>query len=253
MTAPSPSAAGSRRRRALADWLGGATFRHAVVFALAAALVLAFAYIHAQWSPMHRWNRSFGDASMVLVALAMAVGPAARLWRPLRRILPYRRELGIWTTLAAAVHVAIVLVGWVEWDLMRLFGFEFHPQLGRYVMVQPGFALANAIGLAALVLGAVLALTSNDLSIRKLGSSAWKFLQMGAVPLWWLSVAHVGYFLFAHFLSFHRQTPEPNVLQWPFVWLVIAVMALRGVAYVATLKAQQGRSATGSPARGSAG
>jgi methionine sulfoxide reductase heme-binding subunit len=204
-------------------------------------LLSVFAYLHTQWSPMHRWNRSFGDVSLVLVALAMAIGPLARLWRPAARAIPYRRELGIWGTLAALVHTVIILAGWVEWDLLRLFGFEFHPALRRYVMVQHGFALANVVGILALLLAAILALTSNDYALRRLGTSSWKFLQMGAVPLWWLIVLHVGYFLFVHFMDFHRQTPDPNPLQWPFVGLVAAVLGFRAVAYIATVRVQVGR------------
>lgn len=222
------------------------TLRHLLVVAFAAALVYGFALLHGQWSPMHRWNRALGDASLVLVTLAIGAGALSRLWRRLLWLLPFRRELGIYGTLAALAHTLVILSGWVEWDLLRLFGFEFHPQLGRYVMFQPGFGLANAIGFAALGFAIVLTATSNDLSLRALGASGWKFVQMGAVPLFWLTVAHVGYFLFAHFLSFHRQTPDPNPLQWPFVGLVLGVLGLRVAAFLVT--ARQRRAARGNPA-----
>ncbi len=213
--------------------------RHLAVVAVSAGIVLAFAMVHAQWSPMHRWNRAFGDASFVLVALSMGIGPLARLARPTVRLLNYRRELGIYGCLLAIVHTAIILVGWVQWDLMRLFGFEWHPELQYYVMFQQGFGLANGIGLAAVLLAGILALTSNNLSQRRLGASAWKFLQMGVLPLWWLSVAHVAYFLFLHFMSFHRATPDPNPLQFWFVGLVIAVLGLRSAAYLRTILGRQ--------------
>ena len=45
--------------------------RHTLVAILAMGLVLGFAAVHAQFSPMHRWNRAFGDASLVLIALSM--------------------------------------------------------------------------------------------------------------------------------------------------------------------------------------
>lgn len=213
--------------------------RHISVLALAAVLMLAFARVHAEWSPMHRWNRAFGDASLVLVALSMGLGPLARLARPTVRLLKFRRELGIYGCLLAIVHTAVILVGWVQWDLMRLFGFEWHPDLQKYVMLQHGFGLANGIGLAALLLACMLALTSNDLSQRRLGVSAWKFLQMGVLPLWWLTVAHVAYFLFLHFMSFHRATPDQNPLQIWFVVLAITVLGLRAAAYFKTIVARQ--------------
>jgi sulfoxide reductase heme-binding subunit YedZ len=171
----------------------------------------------------------------MLIALSMGLGPLARLLRPAVSVLPYRRESGIYGCLLALAHAAIILVGWVEWDLMRLFGFEWHPELLSYVMFQHGFGLANAIGIAALLLGVLLATTSSDVAMRRLGVSGWKFLQMGVLPLWWLSVAHVAYFLFMHFLSFHRATPEPNPLQYWFVGLVVLVLGLRLAAYLKTI------------------
>lgn len=212
--------------------------RHVLVALLATGLVMGFATVHAEWSPMHRWNRAFGDASLVLVALAVGLGPLARLLRAAVPLLPFRRETGIHGCLLALVHAVVILVGWVEWDLMRLFGYEWHPDLLVYVMFQHGFGLANIIGIAALVFAALLAATSSDFAMRRLGVSGWKFLQMGALPLWWLTVAHVGYFLFLHFLSFHQATPEPNPLQYWFAGLVVLVLGLRSTAYLRTIGAK---------------
>ena len=212
--------------------------RHTLVAILAMGLVLGFAAVHAQFSPMHRWNRAFGDASLVLIALSMGLGPLTRFLRASVPLLPFRREMGIYACLLVIVHAAIVLVGWVEWDLMRLFGFEWHPDLLVYVMFQHGFGLANAIGIAALVLAVLLAATSSDFAMRRLGLSGWKFLQMGVLPMWWLTVAHVAYFLFMHFLSFHRATPPPNPLQPWFVGLVVLVLGLRAAAYLKTIRAK---------------
>ena len=209
--------------------------RHGLMALLSAGLVLIFAAIHGEWSPMHRWNRALADASLVLVALSMGLGPLARLLRPAVLVLTYRRESGIYGCLLALAHAGIILVGWVEWDLMRLFGFEWNPELLSYVMFQHGFGLANAIGIAALLLAILLATISSDAAMRRLGVSGWKFLQMGVLPLWWLSVAHVAYFLFMHFLSFHRATPEPNPLQYWFVGLVVLVLGLRLAAYLKTI------------------
>ncbi len=209
--------------------------RHLVVIALAFAGTWLFLYSRGEWSAMHRWNRAVGDMSFVMVAVAMALGPLSRLWRSTVALLPYRRELGIYAVLLAFVHATIILIGWVNLDLMRLIGFEFHPGLQSYVMVQQGFAIANLIGVLALVYGLILAATSNDLSQRWLGTSVWKFVQRGTYVLWWLSVVHTGYFLYLHFLDFHRATPEPNWFQWPYVGVVGAVLVLQIAASSATL------------------
>ncbi len=217
------------------DW----KFRHLGALMLMAALVWAFGMLRPEWSPMHRWNRAFGDASLVVIALVMLIGPMSRIWRRWSRLLPWRRELGVWGFVAGLVHAGFILFGWVRLEWPRLFGFEFHPALGEYVMFDKGFGLGNVIGILALVYGLVLSLTSNNLSQRLMGMSVWKFLQQGAYVLWALIVAHTAYFLFMHFLDFHRQTPEPNLLRWPFVALVGLVLAVQTAATLRTWQRQR--------------
>ncbi|MFV2034854.1 MAG: ferric reductase-like transmembrane domain-containing protein, partial [Halocynthiibacter sp.] len=171
--------------------------------------------------------------------------PLARVLAGTKRLLPWRRELGIYGVLLALAHAVIILIGWVQLDLMRIIGFEFHPQLQRYVMFQQGFGLANILGIFALVYAAVLALTSNDLSQRVLGASVWKYVQQGTYILWWLIILHTGYFLFMHFLDFDRRVPDPNWAQWPFVWLVVAVAGLQLAASVRTWRLKNSRTSAG--------
>jgi methionine sulfoxide reductase heme-binding subunit len=217
---------GSRVSRVVRDW----KFRHIGALAIAAALVGLFGWLRPEWSPMHRWNRAFGDASLVLVAIVMAIGPVSRLWRRVVVATPWRRELGVWAFVAGLVHAGFILFGWVDLEWERIFGLAFNPNTAQYVMFDKGFGLSNVIGILALVYGLVLALTSNDLSQRWLGMSVWKFMQQGAYILWILILAHTAYFLYMHFLDFHKQTPEPNLIQWPFAILVLAVFALQQIA-----------------------
>ena len=95
--------------------------RHLLVLLVAGLGTYAFMESRAQWSEMHRWNRAVGDMSLVLVALSMSIGPLARLWAVFRTAIPWRRELGIYGVLLGIIHTIIILVGWVNWDLMRLF------------------------------------------------------------------------------------------------------------------------------------
>lgn len=208
--------------------------RHLGVLLFGAILTYGFLELRANWSPMHQWNRAAGDAGVVLVSLAMAIGPLTRLWRGARRFIPWRREFGIWGVVLSAIHTGIILVGWVDLDLMRLFGFAFIPQIGRTVMVQHGFGLANAIGIMALVYGIVLAASSNNYSQRVFGGSVWKFLQQSAYVLWVLVVLHTAYFVYLHFLDFHRPIPAPNPIQVPFAILVGTVALLQCAAFVDT-------------------
>lgn len=212
--------------------LRNTTMRHILIILAAVLLVALFGLVHQQWSPMHRWNRATADASIVLLSATMALGPLAKLWPAWAHLLPFRRELGVHAVLLAFVHTAIILEGWVEWNLARLVGFEFHPGLGQYVMVQHGFGLANLVGVLALAYGLTLVATSNNRAVRFLGGPVWKFLQRGAYLLWALVLVHTVYFLFMHFLDFHRPTPPPNPLRWPFVAIVLLVLSLRCAASV---------------------
>lgn len=205
--------------------------RHAVTIVIAIVGIYAFAELRSKWSPMHQWNRAVGDMSLILISLTMSIGPLARLWPRLRDFIPWRREFGIWAVLLALGHTVIVIAGWVTWDFVRILGYEFHPQLQQYVLVQHGFGLSNVIGFLALVYGAKLALTSNDRSQRFLGGSSWKFVQQGAYVLWTLTIVHTAYFLYLHFQHFHRALPDPNVLQIPFAILVTIVMTLQLTAF----------------------
>ncbi|MES2472268.1 MAG: hypothetical protein V4601_05450 [Pseudomonadota bacterium] len=123
---------------------------------------------------------SFSSAypALFLVAATLLVGP----WKLLARSRPavsldLRRDLGIWAGMASLFHAVIgncehlrgrpwlyyVYENWQDGHVMPL----------RY----DAFGLGNHTGLiAALIILALLA-TSNDASLRKLGTPGWKQLQ----------------------------------------------------------------------------
>ncbi len=210
--------------------------RHIAILFLMGIGTYVFLESRASWSEMHRWNRAVGDMSLVLITLSMMIGPLARLSKVFQSAIPWRRELGIHGVLLAIAHTVIILAGWVEWDLIRLFGYVIHPQTETYVMLLHGFGLGNAIGIIALVYGIVLALASSDWSQRLLGGSVWKFLQQSAYVMWMLIVVHTAYFLYLHFQDFHRQVPDPNWAQVPFAGLVALVSLLQLAAFLKTWK-----------------
>lgn len=214
--------------------------RHLVVLLIAGLGTFAFLESRAQWSEMHRWNRAVGDMSLVLIALSLALGPLARLWKAFQTMIPWRRELGIYGVLLAVAHTVVILAGWVEWDLIRLFGYQIHPQTGDYVMTLHGFGLANVIGIVALVYGIILALSSNNWSQQLLSGSTWKFLQQAAYVLWMLIIIHTGYFLYLHFVHFHRKMPDPNWAQVPFAVLVALIALLQLAAFLKTWRMKRG-------------
>ena len=214
--------------------------RHLTVAAVAAAVFAVFWASRPTWDPEMRLWKAVGDVALILLVATMAIGPLARLWRGARLAVPFRRELGVWCALVALVHAVLVLNGWARWSLMQLLGYEFVPQLGRTARMEPGFGLANVIGLLALAWALALAATSSDRALRLLGPSAWKWLHNGAYVVFWLSTAHVAYFLFLHYtLSFHKQPPPPDWFRAPFLVLAGGVVLLQVAAFVTTVRSRR--------------
>ncbi len=209
--------------------------RHVLVAVAGGVIMLGFWFSRPQWDPEMRLWKAVGDGSLVLLLVTVALGPLVKLWRPARRAIPWRREIGIWFAVLASLHTVLILNGWTRWTLSRFFGYEFVEQLGREARMEPGFGLANAMGLVALIWALVLAATSSDRAIRSLGPSAWKWLHNSTLVVFNLVLLHVGYFLFMHYtLSFHRAPPDPDWFRAPFAMLGIVVIGLQVAAFIAT-------------------
>ncbi len=219
--------AGNRRR-----W-----YRHLAVAAGSGLLVALFWASRPNWVAEMRLWKAFGDASFMLLVSTLALGPLARLWPRVRPALRWRRQIGIWFALTASVHGLLILDGWARWSLRRFLGYELVPQLGREVRLEPGFGLANLIGLSALALGLVLAATSSDRAVRALGRPAWSWLHRLSQTVLVLSLLHGSYYLFIHFTaSFHRVPPGLDWFRVPFLLLGTAVLALEAIAFVTTAR-----------------
>lgn len=223
---------------------GGVPARHLSVLLLTALLVALFWASRPEWVADMRLWRAVGDAAFVLLAATLALGPAAKLSVTAGRLLPWRRQLGVWAAVAASLHALLVFSGWARWDLGRLFGFEYVAQLGYVARWEPGFGLANLIGLVALGWLLVLAATSTDRAVRGLGPAAWKWLHSGAYTVFHLSVLHSAYFLFLHYtLSFHKNVPSPNWFRLPLVVLGAAVLILQVIAFASLVRRRATRAA----------
>lgn len=173
------------------------------VAAAAAMWVLVGLYLNAFGGlEFHRrdWNRAFANASVVLYAVTLAIGPLARLWRPAAHGLAWRREVGVWATLAAAVHVVIYWEGTYGWSGWRLFFYQGSEAGGAEETLIGGgaFHLANVVGLVALAYAIVLSVTSNDASQRLL-KSGWSWLMQRATTMWLLVLLHA--WAFAYFIG----------------------------------------------------
>lgn len=204
---------------------------------LGASIALMFWLTRAQWDAEMRLWKAIGDAAAMLLFLALAIGPLARIHSGFAWMVRWRRELGVWCAVFASIHALLILNGWVRWEVLRFFGFEFVPQLERWVRIEPGFGVANVIGVVALTWALVLASTSTDRAVTLLGPSAWKWLHGGAYVLFYLVAIHAGYFLFLHYqLHFHKNVPPPDWFRFPFLMLSLAIPTLQATAFVMTIR-----------------
>lgn len=237
-----PHAAARRGTATHGDGVRAVLVRSAVVGLLSLVLVGAFWASRPQWTADMRLWRAVGDASIVLLALSLAMGPAGRLVPAVARLSRWRRQLGIWTALTGLVHTVLVLWGWVAFDLGRLMGYEFVPQLGRTARLEPGFGLANLMGLVAMAWLLVLLATSSDRAVRRLGPGVWTWLQGFAHVAFYLAVLHAAYFLYMHYtLSFHRGVPpDPNWFRVPLLVLAGALLALQVASSIRSTRSRAG-------------
>lgn len=216
--------------------------RHLLVGLLSVGVVLVGWLANASWDPEMRLWKGFGVGSMFLLWVATMLGPAARLVPPLGRFLPWRREFGVWFALVAVVHAYLVWDGWARWDVQQLLGYQYVPEMDAYLRFEPGFGLANLMGLVALLFGLVLAATSFDRAVSFLGMSAWKWLHGFAYVIFYLVALHVLYFVFIHYTpSPHRvlmgqSTIYPvNTLLVAHVVMVLSVPLAQSAAFVVTV------------------
>ena len=96
-----------------------------------------------------------------------------------------RRDIGIAGGLFSVAHTVIGLQ------------VHLHGKIALYFLPLPVasasaglFQWANWVGLVSVVIIAVLVTISNDLALRRLGLSTWKFLQRWAYPAAVLAVLH---------------------------------------------------------------
>jgi methionine sulfoxide reductase heme-binding subunit len=178
----------------------------------------------------HDWNRSFADASVILFAVTLGIGPLVRLWRMASPALAWRRETGIWAFIAAAAHVAIFWKASYDWSGWRNF---FYPGADGHNTTESltgdaatgaaptAFGPANVVGLVAIAYALVLTLTSNDASQRWL-KSGWSWLMKHATTMQLLVLLHT--WLFAYYLL-HESLLAVGTL-WAAFWSVLLLQSL---------------------------
>lgn len=132
---------------------------------------------------------------MILLALTLLLGP----WNVLRRkgnpvSSDLRRDVGIWAGILGITHTAVgqcVHLRGRPWLYYVYSAQEHHHGLRHDV-----FGFANYTGAISVLLLAALLATSNDFSLRRLGTPGWKGLQRWNYAVFALAAAHaIGYLL----------------------------------------------------------
>lgn len=210
--------------------------RHAIIAGVTGLLFYLFYLSRTHLATAHRFWRATGDVGFVLLFLALCIGPLSQLWSPAKKLIPWRRQLGIWFTLTVLVHTISIFDGWIQWNWLKFFGFEYIPQLGQVIRLEPGFGLANLIGLIALFFALIIALASTDRALRYLGPKAWKWLQNFSYVVFYLSASHAIYYVFIHFTTTpFKQGLPPNWFRYWILTMTIIVMVLQISAFVVTV------------------
>jgi sulfoxide reductase heme-binding subunit YedZ len=140
---------------------------------------------------------SFATAypALVLLAVTLLIGP----WKVLRRrpnpvSSDLRRDIGIWAAILSVAHTAagqFVHLRGLPW-LYYVYGPTEHHH--AFPLRHDLFGVANYTGAAGVVVVIALLATSNDYSLRALGTRSWKQLQRWNYAVFALVAIHaLGY------------------------------------------------------------
>ena len=125
--------------------------------------------------PVVTIEHRLGRTALYFVIAALTITPLMRLGRV--NLVRYRRPLGLLAFSYAVLHVA----AWVVLDMGLLWG-----QILRDVVKRPYLI----VGMAAFVILAVMAATSSDSAIRRLGARRWKTLHRALYAGVLLAILH---------------------------------------------------------------
>jgi sulfoxide reductase heme-binding subunit YedZ len=131
-----------------------------------------------------------GYAAVGLLGTTLIVGP----WnivrnRPNPVSTDLRRDIGIWAALLGLLHTIVGLQVHMQGKFWLY--FVFPPEERRFFPLRyDPFGFANYTGLGSTLVLLLLLALSNDLSLRRLGTRRWKFLQRWNYAAFVLVVAH---------------------------------------------------------------
>ena len=224
---------------------GSIWIRHAVVATISFVIYFYFLQARSNWDPeMARW-KAVGDAAFILLWTSMIIGPLVNVKSETKILLIWRRQISVWAGLLMALHGYLIWDGWARWTLDGLLGYSELPEVEGIVLMDPGFGLANIMGVVALSMTLILLAISSDWAMNYLGAGSWKRLQNLSHTIWVLVCIHLSYFVFIHYdlslksLVFQKQIPEENQFAMLFLILIFIQVSLSMWAFISTVRSKK--------------
>lgn len=151
--------------------------------------------------PLKVLEHSLGEWALRFLILGLAITPLMRLARV--NLVKYRRAIGLTAFAYVVLHLAVYVTLDMQFDWVGI---------GKDILKRPYIT----IGMASFVLLVPLAITSNNASIRRLGSAAWRNLHKLVYPAALFGAIH-------YMLLVKAWPPEPII----YLAIVVALLALR--------------------------
>ena len=164
-----------------------------VTYVVLALLTAAIYQITRRWCPAgwtieHRISMALAWMSLLAIGATLAMGPFNILTgRANPASTNLRRDVGIWAGLTALAHV------WYGWHVHFIGHLSYYFIEANAPSIAPRhdvFGLTNYLGALATIFILALLMTSNDLSLRRLGTQGWKSLHRLNYPIFALVAVH---------------------------------------------------------------
>ncbi len=220
--------------------------RYAIVALIVWGLYELVFYLNNTWSgDMRNW-KAYGGAAFFLLFFVVLIGPLVKIFPFLRRLSSWRREFGVGLAAVGGWHTWLILDGWVRWGFLEFFGYKYVPEIEQYLRSEPGWGLANLMGIVAITFIVILALTSFDRVVAYLGITSWKWLQSFTYVIFYLIALHAIYFAFIHYspspervlLGMPTNYPD-NPLAYYYLSAIILVFLAQMGAFIKTVYQQR--------------
>lgn len=167
-------------------------WRHHLPLGLASGAIIWFFYATRPYSDiLTRLSFSTAWPALVLLTVTLAIGP----WRVLTRkkqalSVDLRRDIGIWAGLVGVVHAGVGQCVHLRGRPWLYYIYENWQRAHWQPVRHDVFGFANFTGLIAALILLALLVTSNDLSLRKMGLPQWKSLQRWNYACFGLTALH---------------------------------------------------------------